>query len=137
MTSVLAYTRPVWRSGPAATARLDDLLLEVRMLLPITIAVIRVPPTWLLRVAILVTLASGMIACTPPEPLRIGFLGGLSGRVADLGIGGRNGAILAVEMRNQQGGINGRRVELIAEDDQQDVEVARQAVAACWPAKST
>ena len=129
MTSVLAYTRPVWRSGPAATARLDDLLLEVRMLLPITIAVIRVPPTWLLRVAILVTLASGMIACTPPEPLRIGFLGGLSGRVADLGIGGRNGAILAVEMRNQQGGIKGRRVELIAEDDQQDTEVARQAVA--------
>ncbi len=129
MTSVLAYTRPVWRSGPAATARLDDLLLEVRMLLPITIAVIRVPPTWLLRVAILVTLASGMIACTPPEPLRIGFLGGLSGRVADLGIGGRNGAILAVEMRNQQGGIKGRRIELIAEDDQQDTEVARQAVA--------
>jgi branched-chain amino acid transport system substrate-binding protein len=79
------------------------------MLLPITIAVIRVPPTWLLRVAILVTLASGMIACTPPEPLRIGFLGGLSGRVADLGIGGRNGAILAVEMRNRQGGINGRQ----------------------------
>lgn len=71
----------------------------------------------------------GMLACTPPEPLRIGFLGGLSGRVADLGIGGRNGATLAVEMRNQQGGINGRPIELIAEDDQQDPEVARQAVA--------
>jgi branched-chain amino acid transport system substrate-binding protein len=41
----------------------------------------------------------------------------------------RGGAILAVEMRNQQGGIKGRRVELIAEDDQQDTEVARQAVA--------
>ncbi len=68
-------------------------------------------------------------SCAPPEPVRIGFLGGLSGRVADLGIGGRNGAILAVEQRNQRGGINGRPIELIAEDDQQDPEVARQAVA--------
>ncbi|WP_295484295.1 ABC transporter substrate-binding protein [Accumulibacter sp.] len=59
--------------------------------------------------------------------MRIGFLGGLSGRVADLGIGGRNGAILAVELRNQQGGIDGRPIELIAEDDQQDAEVARKA----------
>jgi len=59
--------------------------------------------------------------------VRIGFLAGLSGRVADLGIGGRNGAILAVEMRNRQGGINGRPVELIAEDDQQDAELARHA----------
>lgn len=99
------------------------------MLLPKTIAVIRVPPAWLLMVTILITLGSGMIACTPPEALRIGFLGGLSGRVADLGIGGRNGAILAVEMRNQQGGIKGRRIELIAEDDQQDAEMARQAIA--------
>lgn len=68
-------------------------------------------------------------SCAPPEPVRIGFLGGLSGRVADLGIGGRNGAILAVEQRNQRGGINGRPIELIAEDDQQDPEVAKQAVA--------
>jgi branched-chain amino acid transport system substrate-binding protein len=106
------------------------------MLLPKTIAVIRVPPAWLLMVIILITLGSGMIACTPPEPVRIGFLGGLSGRVADLGIGGRNGAILAVEMRNQHGGIKGRPIELIAEDDQQDAEIARQAIAACWRARS-
>ena len=61
--------------------------------------------------------------------MRIGFLGGLSGRVADLGIGGRNGAILAVEMRNLQGGINGGSIELIAEDDQQDAQVTKQAIA--------
>jgi len=68
-------------------------------------------------------------SCGPPEPVRIGFLGGLSGRVADLGIGGRNGAILAVEQRNQRGGINGRPIELIAEDDQQDAEIATKALA--------
>jgi branched-chain amino acid transport system substrate-binding protein len=61
--------------------------------------------------------------------VRVGFIGGLSGRVADLGIGGRNGAILAVEQRNRSGGINGRPIELIAEDDQQDTEIAKQAVA--------
>ena len=51
----------------------------------------------------------GLAACDPPEPLRLGFVGGLSGRVVDLGIGGRNGAILAVEMRNQKGGVEGAR----------------------------
>lgn len=76
--------------------------------------------------ALIATILFGVPACSPPEPVHIGFLAGLSGRVADLGIGGRNGAILAVEMRNRQGGINGRMIELIAEDDQQDAEVARQ-----------
>lgn len=78
-------------------------------------------------IALLAACLLAVVACAPPEPVRIGFLGGLSGRVADLGIGGRNGAILAVELRNQQGGIDGRPIELIAEDDQQDAEVARQA----------
>lgn len=67
--------------------------------------------------------------CAPPEPLRLGFLGGLTSRVADLGIAGRNGALLAVEQRNAAGGVNGRNVELIVEDDRQDPQVAQQAVA--------
>jgi branched-chain amino acid transport system substrate-binding protein len=60
------------------------------------------------------------------EPVRIGFVGGMSGRVADLGVGGRNGALLAVEERNAQGGINGRPVELIIRDDEQNAETARK-----------
>lgn len=67
-------------------------------------------------------------ACAPPQPLRLGFLGGLSGRVADLGVDGRNGAMLAVELRNKAGGIKGRAVELLAEDDQQHPDAARKAV---------
>lgn len=73
-------------------------------------------------------LASLLAACGPQEPLRLGFLGGVSGRVADLGIGGRNGAALAIDLRNKVGGIDGRMVELVVEDDRQDPEVARQAV---------
>lgn len=64
-----------------------------------------------------------------PEPLRIGFIGGLAKRVADLGISGRNGVALAVNLRNQSGGINGRKIELIVEDDKQDPEAAKQAIA--------
>lgn len=73
-------------------------------------------------------LALGVLACAPPEPIRIGFLGGISGRVADLGIGGRNGATLAVEQRNRSGGIHGRPVELLVEDDRQDPVQAMQGV---------
>jgi hypothetical protein len=69
-----------------------------------------------------------LVACFSREPIRLGFLGGLSGRVADLGIGGRDGALLAIELRNASGGVGGRLLELIAEDDQQDTETAKRAV---------
>lgn len=74
-----------------------------------------------------VAIAFSLASCSPPEPIRIGFLGGLSGRVTDLGMGGLNGVRLAVERRNKAGGINGRPIELIEEDDQQNVDAARQA----------
>jgi branched-chain amino acid transport system substrate-binding protein len=67
-------------------------------------------------------------ACSEREVIQIGFIGGVSGRVADLGIGGRNGVTLAVEMRNKSGGVAGRQIELISEDDQQDPGAARAAV---------
>ena len=62
--------------------------------------------------------------CSEKEPLRIGFAGGLSGRVADLGISGSNGAVLAVEKRNRAGGVKGRAVKLIVRDDEQKAEAA-------------
>lgn len=83
----------------------------------------------LLRLGQVVVVAALLGACAPPEPVQLGFLGGLSGRVADLGIGGRNGATLAVELRNKAGGVGGRQIQLIAHDDQQDPEVAKRAVA--------
>jgi branched-chain amino acid transport system substrate-binding protein len=60
------------------------------------------------------------------ETIRIGFVGGISGRVADLGVGGRNGALLAIEERNASGGIKGRHIELIIRDDEQNPETARK-----------
>ena len=65
-----------------------------------------------------------LTGCSPREPLRVGFLAGLSGNVADLGEAGRNGAQIAVEEFNRAGGINGRPVELIVRDDAQSPEKA-------------
>ena len=79
---------------------------------------------WLLALG----LTAGTVGCDNREPLRIGFIAGLSGRVADLGVSGRNGALLAVEQINQAGGIHGRRIEVIVRDDRQDVETAKNAV---------
>ena len=38
-----------------------------------------------------------LLSCAPPDPIRIGFIGGASGRVADLGIAGRDAVLLAIE----------------------------------------
>ena len=63
------------------------------------------------------------------KPIKIGFVGGLTGRVAGLGISGRDGALLAVEEVNAAGGINGRNVVLVVKDDKQDPTAAKQGVA--------
>ncbi|WP_051309023.1 ABC transporter substrate-binding protein [Desulfogranum japonicum] len=70
-----------------------------------------------------------LVGCHPPEPIKIGFIGGTTGRVADLGISGRDAIQLAVEEVNLEGGINGRTLQLIIKNDQQNEEKARQAVA--------
>ena len=69
-----------------------------------------------------------LLGCQPAEPVRIGFLGGLSSRAWDVGEAGRNAVQLAVEQRNEAGGIHGRPIELIVRDDAQDKEVAAKGV---------
>lgn len=78
--------------------------------------------------AMITTTVIGLSSCSPPEPIRIGYLGGLSGRVTDLGLSGLYGVKLAVELRNAAGGVKGRQIELIEADDQQDSEMARKAM---------
>ncbi len=67
-----------------------------------------------------------LTACGPSEPIRIGFVGGLTGRVADLGVAGRNGFQMAVEQMNSAGGVQGRQIELIVKDDAQDPAQAKR-----------
>ncbi len=60
------------------------------------------------------------------SPLRIGYVGGLTGRVAGLGVAGRDGVLLAVEEVNRAGGIAGRQLEVLVRDDRQDAETAKK-----------
>lgn len=82
---------------------------------------------WLFR------LLAGLLAClgtscAPPEPVRVGFLGGLSGSMAIVGIGAHDGALLAIEQANRNGGLDGRPIELLAQDDAQDPAQALRAL---------
>ena len=52
--------------------------------------------------------------------LKIGVIGPLTGAAASYGIAVQNGADLAVKEINEAGGINGMKVELKAEDDEND-----------------
>jgi len=61
-------------------------------------------------------------ACTAPSEVRIGFIGDLG---SELGVGGRNGAELAVRTLNSQGAL---RYELLVEDDRNDPKVAQASV---------
>jgi branched-chain amino acid transport system substrate-binding protein len=73
-------------------------------------------------------LFAGLTACSPKPPIEIGFLGGLSGKFSDLGTATRNGALLAVELVNLSGGVDGRKLHLLELDDKQSVESALQAM---------
>jgi len=53
-------------------------------------------------------------------PIAIGWIGPLTGPAAVLGVDSVEAARLAVDEANEAGGINGRAVKLIAEDDQYD-----------------
>lgn len=59
------------------------------------------------------------------EPIKVGFIGDLSSKNAQLAIDGRNGLDQAVAEINEAGGINGRQVELVVKDDGANVEMAK------------
>lgn len=67
-----------------------------------------------------------LAACGNKEPIRIGFLGSLSGPSADLGEAGRNGTLLAVEEINARGGIGGRPIELLIRNTTTNPDTARE-----------
>lgn len=81
---------------------------------------------WGLCAAGAVVLVAAAFFVLGSEPIRIGFVGTLTGTISDLGVQGRNGATLAVEEINEAGGVAGRELRLIARDDRGDPEEARR-----------
>ncbi len=69
------------------------------------------------------------VACTPKpaEPIRIGFIGGLTSANSDNGQAGLNALNMVVEQFNRAGGLQGRMVELVTRDDAQNAETAARS----------
>jgi len=75
----------------------------------------------------LISLLSMISACGNSDPILIGFSGQLTGKVSDIGVFGRNGCLLAIEVINASGGIDGRPLKLISKDDLNTPEGAIKA----------
>lgn len=73
------------------------------------------------------SLLFALSGCGDSSPITIGFSGQLTGKMSDLGVFGRNGATLAVEKINADGGIHGRPLKLISQDDKNTPEGALKA----------
>ena len=68
---------------------------------------------------------AALCGCQPAPPIRLAFIGGLSGRVSELAIDGRNGTQLAVETLNAQ---PGPRYEMRVHDDAQSPALGAVAI---------
>ena len=69
-----------------------------------------------------------LCSCNEHPPLKVGFLGSMTGRASGVCLSSRDGVQFAVEAINAQGGINGRLVELAVFDDQHDEAKVREGV---------
>jgi branched-chain amino acid transport system substrate-binding protein len=78
------------------------------------------------RSFILLFVCCGLSACSSKE-IKIGVVLPLSGQSSSRGEDMLNAAVLAVEERNQQGGIKGKHISLHIEDDRDDPEKALAA----------
>jgi branched-chain amino acid transport system substrate-binding protein len=65
---------------------------------------------------------------TAKEPIKIGVISPLTGSASNYGDPAAKAIVLAAEQINKQGGINGRRIELIIEDGKCDATEAVNAV---------
>ncbi|PLX98162.1 MAG: amino acid ABC transporter substrate-binding protein, partial [Desulfuromonas sp.] len=69
-----------------------------------------------------------VFACQREQKVYLGYVAGLRGLGSELGQAGFNGAVLAVENINHQGGIDGRQVELLVRDHLGDTDLAIEEV---------
>jgi len=78
---------------------------------------------------VLICLGSFTVACNqqPGQPIKIGFSINLSGAGSAASQAIRNGALLAEDRINSQGGINGRPLELLIRDDENSDEGIKKA----------
>ncbi|HKF43350.1 MAG TPA: ABC transporter substrate-binding protein [Thermoanaerobaculia bacterium] len=62
------------------------------------------------------------------QKIEIGFFGALTGPQATFALSGKNGAKLAIDQLNAAGGVLGKKIDLLVEDDHNDPSEAASAV---------
>lgn len=72
--------------------------------------------TYLLKFLTAILIWLGVISCQETQPIDVALLAPLTRFSVELGSQGRNGAILAVEKINAEGGIHGRPLRLLIQD---------------------
>jgi branched-chain amino acid transport system substrate-binding protein len=88
-----------------------------------------VKSNWLRGLALLSIALLAMSSCAPNENvIRIGVFNSLTGGTATFGISSTNGIKMAVDEWNARGGILGKQIQLIVEDDQSKPEEAAMVV---------
>jgi branched-chain amino acid transport system substrate-binding protein len=84
--------------------------------------------TWLVLALVFACVAGGMWPTeAQQEPLRVGLIQPLSGPIAAAGSYITNGAKIALDRVNAKGGVKGRKLELIIEDNKSDPAETRNA----------
>ena len=82
---------------------------------------------------ILIALVVFPLACTPEveqkdaSTIPIGFFGDISGPTYNFGQSAYNGTMMAADEINQAGGINGRKLDVVFQDDKGSPEIAAQS----------
>jgi branched-chain amino acid transport system substrate-binding protein len=61
-------------------------------------------------------------------PIKVGYYGDLTGRTSNFGVSTKNGVMMAADEINKAGGINGRQIEVLSEDDEGRPEKAATVV---------
>jgi branched-chain amino acid transport system substrate-binding protein len=62
------------------------------------------------------------------EGIQVGFFGALTGPTATFALSGKNGSVLAADEINAAGGVLGKRIEFVVEDDRGEASEAASAV---------
>lgn len=69
---------------------------------------------------VLISISSLIYSCSNSRPIRIAFIGAVSGKHSEVGISVRNAVLMKIDNVNRQGGINGRKIELDIYDNKGD-----------------
>lgn len=85
------------------------------------------PRLWFACAIGMLVMSALPIRAQPETPLRVGFIGPLSGGSSDFGNSARWGAELAIKEINEVGGFLGRPFELVVRDDKGDPDEGRRA----------